>query len=237
VRAIVRDISADLLYALRSVRRAPAASAICALILALAIGANVVLFTFLDAYAFRKLPIPGADRYIELIATNERSERSGQWTLDEFTTLEQGTRTLFECLYASTFFQAAMREPEKRFVSAQAVSSRFFDATGAQFVLGRSFSSAEERGSEYPVVLSDTGRRRLFPSYPTVLGRIIRLGRTSLTVVGVTAPGFRGVEPVTPELWMPLPAHAALMQTTGGTLRMLWASFRYCCPRSPLPPL
>jgi len=212
---------ADLRYAFRAIRRAPGTSAVATAILALAIGANVALFTFLDAYAFSKLPIPAADRFVELVETNERNERFRRWTRDEFDALNQGLETVVEGLYASTFFDTSMLQPIRRTVHIQAVSSNYFKLLGAKLALGRTFTADEERGAGQgnPVVLSHPGWQRLLNGDNSVIGRTIRLGRASYTVVGVTAPDFRGVEVITPELWMPLGSHAALMERPGEPLR------------------
>lgn len=212
---------ADLRYAFRAIRRAPGASTAATAILALAIGMNVALFTFLDAYAFSKLPIPAADRYVELVGTNERHEKFRRWTRDEFDALKRGLELGVEGLYASTFFDAPMLEPLRRIVYVQAVSSNYFTLLGAKLALGRTFTGDEERGAGQgnPVVLSHLGWQRLLNGDNSALGRTIRLGRTSYTVVGVTAPDFRGVELITPELWMPLGSHAALRQRPGEPLR------------------
>jgi predicted permease len=215
------DTWADLRYAFRAIRRAPVASTVATAILALAIGVNVALFTFLDAYAFRKLPVPAADRYVKLVETNERNQRFRQWTRDEFDALNRGLESGMEGMYASTDFDASMLEPIRRIVRVQAVSSNYFKLLGAKLALGRTFTEDEERSARQgnPVVLSHPGWQKLLNGDNSVIGRTIRLGRTSYTVVGVTAPDFRGVGLITPELWMPLGSHAALMQRPGGTLR------------------
>jgi predicted permease len=215
------DTWADLRYAFRAIRRAPVASTVATVILALAIGVNVALFTFLDAFVFRELPIPAADRYVELIDINERNQRSRRWTRDEFDALNRTLESEVEGLYASTSFSASMLEPIRRIVHGQAVSSNYFKLLGAKLALGRTFTEDEERGAGQgnPVVLSHPGWQKLLNGDNSVIGRTIRFGRTSYTVVGVTAPDFLGVGMSTPELWMPLASHAALMQRPGEPLR------------------
>jgi macrolide transport system ATP-binding/permease protein len=206
------ELGADLRYAWRSLKRNPGASAVAVVILGLAIGVNVALFTFIDAYVLSPLPIAAADRYVDLMEIDARGKRSRRFIREEIVSLEAAAAPAFEGLYASTFFELPMLEPTKQIVHGQAVSSSYFPLLGARLARGRAFRPEEDHlaNGEAVVVLSDVGWKRLLGGDEAVLGRKIRLGRAWLTVVGVTSPGFRGVETILPDLWIPLSVHGAL---------------------------
>ena len=207
------DLRADLRYAWRSLRRSPGASAVAVVILGLAIGANVALFTFLDAYLLGPLPISAADRHVELARIDERGQRSSGWAAWEISVVAEATTPrAFEGLYGSRSLELALLEPARRLIYAQAVTASYFSLLGARLARGRPF-----RDSEYDTVavLSDAGWRRLFDGDPGVLGRRVRMAGSWFTVIGVTAPEFRGVEAVVPELWIPMTVHRDLADRTG----------------------
>jgi predicted permease len=207
----------DLRYAWRSLAGSPGASLVAILILGAAIGVNVVLLAFIDAYALRALPIAGAERYVDIYAAHERGERTSLWTRDEIAALEAATAPAFDGLYASNFFDLPMLQPRKRMVHGQAVSPRYFPLLGARLAMGRAFGPGEDgvSGEGDVAVLSHVGWKRLLDARADAVGRKIRLGHTWLTVVGVTVPEFRGVEAITPELWIPLTAHEAISGRPG----------------------
>jgi predicted permease len=215
------ELMDDLSHAWRTLRRSPGASTVAVVILALAIGVNVAFFTFLDAYALSPLPIAAADRYVDVLETDDRGERWSRFTRDEMAALAEVVAPAFEGLYASTFFELPLLEPGRRIVHGQAVSARYFPLLGARFALGGPFDADGNAlsGEAAVAVLSDPGWKRLLQADPAALGRRIRLGDTWLTVVGVTTPEFRGVETTIPELWIPLSVHAALSARPGETPR------------------
>jgi len=85
-------------------------------------------------------------------------------------------------------------------------SANFFDVLGVRVPIGRGFARDEDRrGAPLVAVLSDRYWRRLFGADSRVVGRTIRVGKTPATIVGVAAPGFRGLElSDAPSIYLPL---------------------------------
>ena len=218
---LIDQLNADLRSAWRALKGSPGASAVAIVIIGLSIGPSVALFTFIDFYALRPLPVVHADRCVDLVEIDERGRRHSQWTREEIAEIAAATSVSFEGLYGSNFFELPMLEPTVRVVHGQAVSSSYFSLVGARFALGRPFGpEADWPASEGPVaVLSHSGWQRLLAADGGAVGQRIRLGGSWFTAIGVTVPGFRGVEPVTPEVWIPLAAHEAAFQGSGQTPR------------------
>lgn len=205
------ELGADLRYAWRGLKSNPGFSLVAISTLGLAIGANVALFAFVDTYALRPLPIRGADRYVDIFETTEPGSRMSQWSREEIAALEVALEPAVDGLYASAFVSLPLLEPTERMVHGQAVSAGYFELLGGTIALGRPLLPEDDLASAQPVaVLSQLGWQGLLGGDPGALGRRILLGKTWFTIVGIAAPEFRGVEPIAPELWIPLSAHAAL---------------------------
>ncbi len=206
----VDELSADLRYAWRGLKGSPGFAAVAVSTLGLAMAANLACFTFFDAFVFRPLPIAAADRYVDLSLVDERGEFGDRFTAEEVEGLRSALTPAFEGLYGATFFQLPIFEPERRLVHGQAVSAGYLSLFAGKLAFGRGLLASEDAGQDTPAVLSDVGWRRLFHGDPAVLGRKLRLANTWFTVVGVMGPDFRGAEPITPELWIPIGAHRQL---------------------------
>ncbi|HEX9105601.1 MAG TPA: ABC transporter permease, partial [Longimicrobiales bacterium] len=103
------------------------------------------------------------------------------------------------------------RGAEARQVARAAASANFFRVLGVAPRLGRVFTEAEDQPptGQPVVVLSDAFWRGRFGGDARVLGRVLRLGATSYTVIGVLPPGFSGIELAPVDVWTPLSASAS----------------------------
>ena len=83
------------------------------------------------------------------------------------------------------------------------VSDNYFSVLGAGTALGRAFVASEcQTGGQCPLaVLSNGFWQRRFGSNPTLIGKTVTLNRQLFTIVGVTAPDFRGTETIVPDVW------------------------------------
>lgn len=217
------ELSADLRYALRTLRHAPGFALVAVLTLGVAIATNLAFFTFLDAYVFRPLPVRDGERYVDLEAVNERGERTPGFRGEDLDALGQSLAPAFERLSGSSLVNLPVLEPIRRTVQAQAVSPQFLALFSAAPALGRWLLPAAHLtgGETDAVVLSHAGWGRLFARDPAVVGRRLRLGNRWLTVVGVMGDDFLGVEPVVPDFWLSL---AALAELGDGTTQHLTLS-------------
>jgi predicted permease len=200
----------DLKHALRRLLRAPLASGVVLLTLALGIGANTVLYSAVSAILLRPFPFRAQDR---LVMVWERDDKTGQGLLEVsypgFLDWRGQTRH-FEGLAAipnvvSQGFTFRGPEGPVRFAGSS-VSANFFDVLGARPLLGRGFSAEEDQlGGPPAVVLSHGLWQRSFGGDPGIVGRAVVLGARSYTVVGVMDAAFRF--PAGAELWTPIATH------------------------------
>jgi len=193
----------DFRYALRSLRSSPAFAAMAVATIALAIGANTAMFSFVNAVVLHPLPYPDPERLVMVAEKRPDGGDNGISTLNYLDWAEQ--QSVFEYLAALTGWGATYTggdEPE-RFTGGRA-TIQYFDITGARVVLGRKFVAGEDRvGSDHVVLLSNVLWRSRFGADPTIVGRSITLDGEPYTVVGVLAPGA-AFDLAGRQIWKPL---------------------------------
>ena len=173
----------DLRYALRSLGKNPAFTAIAVITLALGIGANTAIFSVVNGVLLRPLPYPNPDRLVTL--------KSNQSALD----LEdiQAQSRSFESLGGATVQAADYSggaEPVQ--VELGLIAGDFFKVLGARTTLGRTLTADDDRYEGARVVVLSHGLwQRQFGGNTGIVGQEINLAAQSYTVIGVLAPDFQ----------------------------------------------
>src|SRR3954469_5691872 len=183
----------DVRYGIRSLRKAPAFTAVAALALALGMGANTVLFSVISYSLLRPLPFPEPDRLLLMSEHMPTFPNASVAWLNFVDWKAQLPDNLFSHLAASrrdSFNLVDTGEPER--VSGRMVTSEFLPEFGAQPALGRFYTADEDKpGAQRTVVLTHEFWRRRFGADPKILGRSLSLSGESYTVIGVTQKGFK----------------------------------------------
>lgn len=154
-------MQADLRYAIRALRHAPAFSTVAILTLALAIGANTALFSVADAILLRPLPYPNADR---LVAVEDASSLAN-WRGEVRKDVEDSTAFAGVGTYVAGAVNVG-GDPAAERVRAAAVSAGFFRALASQPIAGRVFTSDDLKIDLHQAVISHalwTRRGRSLP--------------------------------------------------------------------------
>jgi putative ABC transport system permease protein len=183
----------DVRHGLRRVASAPGFTAIAVLTLALGIGANVAIFTVVNAVLIRQLPFPDPDRLVRVAAdaraTNGRNIGISQPELGDL----RDRAGVFDGVTAlwpvSASFLGGDR-PER--IEVLVTSTTYFQLLGASAQLGRVYGPADGvAGFSDAVVISDGLWRRAFGAARDVIGRKVVMDTDTYTVVGVMARDFR----------------------------------------------
>jgi putative ABC transport system permease protein len=190
----LEDFVTDARFALRSVRRSPGIAGAAVVMLALAIGANVAIFSAVNAVLLRPLPFPERDR---LMVIGEDNRETGvmfdDTTPANYYDWRAGVPGFDDAMaFINGVGQSALLgRGDVRVVNTLRISGNFFDVLGARAALGRTLREDEtwERNGRV-AVLSDRGWREHFGADPSVVGTTISLGGTPVQVVGVMPPGF-----------------------------------------------
>jgi len=194
---VLSSFGRDLRFALRQLRQAPIVSGIALLSLALGIGANVAIFSLVNALMLKALPVHEPDRLALLAFDSPRGPNTSltnpQWEYlrdhsDMFAGLTVTGGTRFNLNAGG----------ESRPVSGMFVNSQYFDALGVMPVVGRTFAVEDDQrggGPDGPVAVISYGFwQREFGGNAAAVGRSIALDGHPFTVIGVAPRDFFGVQ-------------------------------------------
>jgi len=197
--AFFETVMQDLRYAVRQLRRSPGFTAAAVLSLALGIGANTAVFTLLDQVLLRLLPVRDPQQLVALTwegepyATNISSDVVSYPLYTDFRDRNEVFSGLL-CYHDMSFGIGYQGETER--VAGELVSGNYFGTLGVQPALGRLFTQDDDRipvGHPLAVLAYDYWVSR-FHAGREVLGQTIRVNGALLTIIGVSAKGFGGLE-------------------------------------------
>lgn len=215
------DLRRDLLHGLRVLRRTPAVTAVAAATLAVAIGATTAVFGLVHALLLAPLPVERPDRLVAL-SHDVTARGRGLAFPDAFLReIDAGGQPLVAGIVARgggervTLGVDGAGEP----ALGELVSGGFFEVLGVRPAIGRLLTRADDavRGAHPVVVLSHAFWMRRFGGDPAIVGRTLTISGNPMTVIGVSAAGFDGLDPgQRVDLRAPL---AMLAEVRGGRTR------------------
>ncbi|HEY2017771.1 MAG TPA: ABC transporter permease [Bryobacteraceae bacterium] len=232
--APLEQLVQDLRYALRTILHNPAFTILAVLSLALGIGANTAIYSFMDALLMRSLPVadPGSLVVLKWHSTGQKNiddsvvhNVSGQIQDDPKTGQTsaifpypafEAVRKSSDVLSVVFAYRPArklnvMAEGQAEVTSGEYVSGDYFRGLALVPAAGRLIAADDDRpGAPGVAVLSWAFAQRRFGDAAGAVGRPLSIDNTPFTVIGVAPPGFFGVDPAkTPDLYLPL--HADLL--------------------------
>jgi predicted permease len=193
---IWRDWLRDVRFAFRTLGRDRSFAAITVVILALAIGANIAVFSVVNTLLLRPLPFPNSAQLVWIAPPPTACGWScATYSADAF----EGFRAKSRAYQDVTGYEAFTTPDNLRLtghgdpqpVTSKVVVANFFQVLGVQPARGRLFTADEVRGGSHPVaILTDAYWRRQFSADPAIVGRAIELNGEPITVVGVLPDTF-----------------------------------------------
>ena len=188
------DIAQDVRYALRVLRRSPAYAAIVIAVLALGLGANVAVFSLFKSLALKPLPGVGGSGSLGVLVGRTGAGRIVPLSHPDFRDL-QNAQQAFAGLAGTTSssFTLGLGVNSRR-VQGELVTGNYFQVLGVGAQVGRILQPSDDvtPGNHPVVVISDRLWRRTFDSDPAIVGKVIRVNATSLTIAGVAQADFHG---------------------------------------------
>jgi len=181
----------DLRYALRQLRKSPAFTMSAVLTLAMAIGANAVVFSVINGLILRPLNVPQPESLYSLEHTNQKDTND---SYPNYRDLRDRNRS-FEHLVAYSATQVSLDIGENPAPTwGLETSGNYFDALRIEPYLGHYFHASDEKGpnSAPYMVLSYSYWHSHFHDDRGVLGRVVQVNKHPFTIIGVTPPRFRG---------------------------------------------
>ena len=220
--ALLRDTR----YAFRTMRKQKTFTALAVLCLALGIGANTTIFSFMDSILFRALPVAAPDELVilqwtanrptedvpwgmpsrgDLVAVDSRL-RSDSWPYPAFEIFEEHRELFTEVFGSQPVSQLRVDDGDGPTADGLYVTGDFFRSLGVGARAGRLLADDDDRFDAPPVaVLSSAFSAERFGSAEAAVGQTIRLNGVVFTVIGVTPPSFFGLDPERrPSFYLPL---------------------------------
>ena len=219
----------DLRYAARILWRSPGFALTAVLVLTLGIGVSVAAFSLLNLLALKLLPVRDPASIVRLqrrspeIITPETPYKSFLFYRDHTKTLS----AMFATMGAPAMELNSSLQP----VSVNYVTANYFSELGSAAAVGRLFNAAQDEGANAPpaVVLSYNLWQQRFDGDPQIVGKVIRLDKKPVTVVGVTANSFASLGGQNSDVWLPITQQpyfvqgsTALTDASGGAGVSMW---------------
>ncbi len=198
----IESIFQDIHFGIRVLRKSPGFTLIAIITLALAIGANALVFSILNTLVLRPPNVPRAQNLYMLEQNGQPSQ-----SYPDYIDLRDRNRA-FDGMALYTMAPAGLdagSNPSSLWLYE--TSGNYFDVLGVKPYLGRFFHSDDEHGpnSAPYIVLSYAYWHSHFHSDPNAVGRVVQLNKIPFTILGVAQPKFRGtVLFFSPALWVPI---------------------------------
>jgi putative ABC transport system permease protein len=201
----------DLRFAVRGLFRSPLFSIVAILSLALGIGANTAIFTLIDQILLRQLPVRAPDELVMLYqqgAHNGSNMGSRMHSYPIYQEYRTHAEPLAEVICRRLTEASVSMDNQTERLEAEMVSGNFFTMLGVPAAIGRVFNSGDDdqiyQGHPVVVLSYDYWVRR-FSRDPGVVGRKILVNDYPMTIVGVSAAGFSGIDPArSPQIRVPV---------------------------------
>jgi predicted permease len=204
-------ILSDFRFALRNLRRSPLFTVVAISSLALGIGANTAIFTLIDQLMLRLLPVDRPEQLVMIWSTgphmgSNRGARAASYPMYEDFQRKAPAFSAVFCSFETDTSISFGGQTER--ITAELVSGNYFQALGVQAAIGRVFSPEEDDRvyKGHPsVVLGYQYWVTRFAADPGVLGQKIIVNNYPMTIVGVSAAGFNGLDPSrAPQIRVPI---------------------------------
>src|ERR1700691_831386 len=216
----------DARYAFRMLAKSPGFTLVAILTLALGIGANAAIFSVMDQVLLRLLPVQKPEELVVLRSPGPNPGRNwsdgdvgAAFSYPMYKDLRDHN-PVFSGLLARFAIRASVSgQGQTELANGELVSGNYFEVLGVQPALGRVLTSQDETaaGANPETVLSYGYWERHFGRDPGILNKQLVVNGVSMTVVGVVAPGFFGVQVgQTPDLFIPVTMKAQMTPNWDG---------------------
>jgi len=228
IHSWLHSLFSDCRFAFRMLRKSPGFTAVAVLTLALGIGANTAIFSLIDAVLLRSLPVREPQRLVVFQWTAHNSPNlKGHYNYMSCPAANAGATGEHGCWFSYPMFQQFHSKQDAfstvaalcgnvglnlrgngpaSFVQGEMVSGDFFETLGVGPSLGRTLNPSDDTPGAPPVaVLSYGFWQSSFGADPAVVGRTVWLNNVPVTIAGVAAKEFPGLDPGRARaIWLPL---------------------------------
>ncbi len=224
---MLRDWGSDLTFVGRSLARQPLFTVAAVLTLGLSVGVNTAIFSAVNAFLLKPLPVREPDRQMVVAMMFKKDGIAGSVSYPIYR--EVKALPVFEDAVSWVGWEVALRHDantQKGFVLAG--SGNYLTALGIRPTIGRVFNEADAASRAPVVVITDAFWAREFGRDTAVLGTTLHLNDAPFSVIGVLPPAFTGTQPlILPQIMMPVESMASFYPEIARHMDdMSWGSFR-----------
>jgi predicted permease len=184
----------DVRYGLRMVAKGRGLTLIIVLTLGLGIGANTAIFSVVNSFILRPLPVKDADRLTVIAISHPGNENLHNASYLDMLDFQKGSRAFSDVCGFGVGFVGLSDHGNSERLTVSYVTGNFFSMLGIKPALGRLILPAEGKtaGADPVIVLGHTYWERRFGGNPTVVSRAVRVNGHPFTIVGVVPKEFHG---------------------------------------------
>lgn len=229
---MIRELITDIRYALRLLTKNPAFACVVIFTLALGIGANAAIFSLLDKVLLQRLPVANPDQLAVLTNYDPKDgpDIDGTFSYLMYQDLRDRNEVFSGMIARGGVQMNVTHGDQTERVDGELVSGNYFEVLGVRPWAGRLFTQDDDRtpGAHPVAVLSYRFWESRFNKDPDLIGKAILVNGKPVTVLGVTPPGFFGVNLLSnPDVRVPLtmtPVFNPLSPTRLASRRHQWLS-------------
>lgn len=209
---VLLNLWSDIRYAARGLRSSPGFTSVAILAIALGIGINTGIFSVLNGFALREIPVPrpaelsSIHRILEGVRDRSTHGSGTMVSTQEYRLFRDQAKSLSSLMGYAPFMEVTLGGDQLRRINGDLVTCGYFRTLGVEPAAGGLFteSNCSDETVSPVVVLSHDLWRNSFGSDPAIIGRSLILNRQSFQVVGVAPEGFRGVEILPAQYFAPI---------------------------------
>jgi predicted permease len=203
-REAMLNVLREIQHAARRLIKAPVFSLTAITIVALGIGANTAIFSFVDGVVLRPQPYERPEEIVDVYQDSDGEPNSNSFPA--YRDIKASTAVFSDAVGVMPFGVTLLEADGAQSLSTEWVTANYFSMLGLTPFLGRDFEPADELDGGEPVALLAYGTwQGRFGADPAILGRRLNLNGTQVTVVGIAPRGYGGIAPgFSAEIWMGL---------------------------------
>ncbi|MCA1591405.1 MAG: ABC transporter permease [Acidobacteria bacterium] len=214
----MRNLWQDLRYAVRMLLKNPGFTAVAVISLALGIGANTSIFSFVNAILLRPLPVAEPER-LAFVYSGSRSDPYNVSSYPDYVDYRDKNEVLSDLVAYSGINVSLNTDDQPEQISGLIVTGNYFDALGVRAALGRTFLPDEDRtpGARPVAVIGHALWQGRFMGDPSIVGKQMLLNGQSFTIVGVAPKNFDGTDVGRAnDIYVPMMMQAVVRPPRGG---------------------
>jgi predicted permease len=213
----MENLFKDIRYGVRMLTKNPGVTLVAVVTLALGIGANTAIFSGVNAFLMRPLPVTNAGELIRPVEISEDRGATDEFSYPDFLDYRNQS-TSFADFTAEDMVQAAIdAENQNDVIWGQVVSANYFDVLQVKPIMGRGFLPDEDKivGANPLIVLGHGFWQRRMASDPNVVGKTVQLNNRPYQVIGVAPEFFAGSKfALEMDFWVPISMAEDLRRST-----------------------